>query len=757
MALRKFTPDPDLFDPDDDEAWYGTWEHDDGSSFYGQGDPADGRELLAANDVGSASPYGQQNMSPAPPREDRQVLDAGAPMPPKGLDPSLATPSVGQPSAAATPASAWEDDVPPQVAASLRQHAEAAGLSPDALAAVIKHESGWDPSRPSAGDAGKDRHAGLIQFSEKLWPGVAAAAGRPDVTYDEMLAMSAEEQIPFVTAYYKGKGLTPESTEGDYRLATYKPAHLGDGDDSVLDDAASTKGIPVTEQNKRLDRNGDGIINSYEQNASLDKNGDGKVTAGEVRGGPSGGMAPAAPRAGGVPPVPRSIGGLPVSQIQMRGSPLSPGQLEQRAQGVMDRTHQQAAAAQMATEQRIAGRQEATQQWIDWSEQQKAQQLQDAGRQERIAAEARAKIDGELTREVQQVDPKRYLKDLSTGGAVLGALGVILAGLGQAAALSMGMNPGSNAGLDALNKAIDQDVQLQKDAIDRGREDSRNRVAHWTRTLGSAEAGMAAARQEARMHAGQIIQAQTARAEYTAEQKAAGAERVQQILSAGQADAQALYDRENERMTINAAAPNPARDGGPQKLLEQIQSLKLVEQELRNSGMTDEQIAQTFRANGLARLGGETVEQKGKREEHERSDARHAADQARQDNQLDNKDRQAEAAYTTLGAYAQSTPLKRNPETGKWTVPEEAPAIGWKLENRKARQATRMAAIEAFGRLQSDGVISPSEEERFGEMLGGFDTTLEELAENLNAIETIVQARRKASRQSAGGIPSTWE
>jgi hypothetical protein len=202
MALRKFTPDPDLFDPEDPEGWYGTWEHDDGSTLYGQGTEDIGRPLLdqqedpriAANDATEPNPddarrYAEELGITDPIVPQEQKLDAGAPLQPKPVAPAPTAAAPVNPAAPPADGSTWDDDIPPQVAGSLRQQAAAAGLSPDALAAVIKHESGWNPSVGSQGDAGKDVHAGLIQFSRNLWPGVAAAAGRPDVSFEEMRGM----------------------------------------------------------------------------------------------------------------------------------------------------------------------------------------------------------------------------------------------------------------------------------------------------------------------------------------------------------------------------------------------------------------------------------------------------------------------------------------------------------------------------------------------------------------------------------------
>ncbi len=374
MALSKFTPDLDLYDPEDEEGWVGTWEHDDGSSMYGQGDPEMGRELLAANDAEPVDfePDAPRLAATAPAPE---VLDAGAPRKPfvspyqqEGAVPApepisaaptrAPAPAAPAPAAAVTPRAGWEDDVPPQVASALRDQASAAGLNPDILAAIIKHESGWDPSNVNKSTG---KHGGLIQFErDKTWPDVAKAAGHPEVTWEQALGMSAEQQIPFVVAYYKDKGLAPESTAGDYYKRTFMPAFAQEGDEFVLGEKGSNE-----------TRGGLNMGKVYEQNAgSLDLNKDGKITNGEVRqvgdtkyaaqgraGAGAPGLRGAAPSAlGGVP---STMGGMPASQIQVQGTPLSPDQLRQQQSSIASRYGVQAQAHQQAMDERLRGRQEA--------------------------------------------------------------------------------------------------------------------------------------------------------------------------------------------------------------------------------------------------------------------------------------------------------------------------------------------------------------------------------------------------------------
>jgi hypothetical protein len=639
MALRKFTPDPDLFDPEDPEGWYGTWEHDDGSKLYGQGSEEMGRPLLDAGDddprTAEFSPADAREWAasggqqlPRAEDETEQRLDAPPPLQqPKPQQPAATAPAAAPVNPAiadpAAPADGgWDDDVPPQVAGSLRQQAAAAGLSPDALAAVIKHESGWNPSIGSQGDAGGDTHAGLIQFSKNLWPGVAAAAGRPDVSFEEMRSMSAEDQIPFVVAYYKGKGLTPDSAPGDYKLATYKPKYLKEGDDFVLDDAASTKGVKVKPGTARLDRNGDGIINSYEQNAGLDTNKDGKITNGEVRGGASAAAAPRGAQAPGAPPLggglPSSFNGLPAAAAEVQGVPLTPDQIAQRQKDVGQRYAVQAAAQQQGLAQRVQGRQEVMNQWQAESEKQATDAATQEQTHQRAQAEAEQKIQNEVNKPIQTVDPGRLIKNMSTGSKVLGGIAILMSELGRAAMGLAGMDGGPNMALNIIMKRIDSDVDAQKENIHNEAQASSNRVAFWTRKLGNAEDGISAARAEAHQAAGMKLQT-AAMGSDIADVKAQGTEMAAQLFGNAQQEIQNITDREANRLTLRYAVPPPPKGAKEKTLADSIESAKKARQELLLAGKSPEETKQILADNGIPYIEGDTVAQDTARQGVERS------------------------------------------------------------------------------------------------------------------------------------------
>ena len=113
----------------------------------------------------------------------------------------------------------------------VRRHAEQAGLNPDAVESMVAGESGGNPK---ALNPKSRKHAGLIQFSQKYWPGIARAAGQPDVSWQDMQSLSAEEQMPFVVAYFKRLGLGPDDGPEEYNLAGFMPAALRKPDTFVL-------------------------------------------------------------------------------------------------------------------------------------------------------------------------------------------------------------------------------------------------------------------------------------------------------------------------------------------------------------------------------------------------------------------------------------------------------------------------------------------------------------------------------------------
>jgi hypothetical protein len=151
---------------------------------------------------------------------------------------------------------------------SIDSYAKQEGLNPEAVKAVIGHESGGSAS---ATNKLTGKHAGLIQFSEKYWPSVAKAAGHPEVSWEDMRKLTPEEQLPFVMAYFRDKGLSEHSDPGDYAMAAFMPAYLGKPDDFVLGEKGSSEMMGDVRSSK-----------VWEQNPGL-RGQDGRITVGSVR------------------------------------------------------------------------------------------------------------------------------------------------------------------------------------------------------------------------------------------------------------------------------------------------------------------------------------------------------------------------------------------------------------------------------------------------------------------------------------------
>ena len=161
----------------------------------------------------------------------------------------------------------------------LYEQATAAGFDPDAINAVIAVESGFNPNIQNAGGAPA---LGLLQFWDMFFPAVAARAGRPDVQWDDLRSLTAEQQVPFVIAYFQGTPIAASSKPhdaGDYYVATLLPAFVGAPDATVV----GVKGSTDTLLNQSGGSTGLSLGKVYSQNAWLDKNGTGRITVADIK------------------------------------------------------------------------------------------------------------------------------------------------------------------------------------------------------------------------------------------------------------------------------------------------------------------------------------------------------------------------------------------------------------------------------------------------------------------------------------------
>lgn len=145
--------------------------------------------------------------------------------------------------------------------AALKRAADELHVSVDALAAIISHESGFDPHIVNQIGA-----TGLIQFI----PSTAISLG---TTVQELRKMSFQQQLPYVIKFYKSRcsGLSI----GDLYLCTFCFNLIGKPDSTV----AAREGEPGVGPC----HNSASEDTVYRQNKSLDFNKDGVITAGDIR------------------------------------------------------------------------------------------------------------------------------------------------------------------------------------------------------------------------------------------------------------------------------------------------------------------------------------------------------------------------------------------------------------------------------------------------------------------------------------------
>lgn len=105
----------------------------------------------------------------------------------------------------------------------LKKVADALGIAETDLRAIIKTESGGDPTAQDPNHVS----AGLIGFTEQT----ARSLGTSKA---EILKMSAVDQLDLVYKFYKMVGVRPGMNRGDIYMLTFMPAFVNAPDDTVL-------------------------------------------------------------------------------------------------------------------------------------------------------------------------------------------------------------------------------------------------------------------------------------------------------------------------------------------------------------------------------------------------------------------------------------------------------------------------------------------------------------------------------------------
>lgn len=514
-SFTGFEPDPGLYDPEDEDGAYGYWTYDDGTRRYGKGDPEEARALMT---------------KPATP---------SAPAPEPGQPPeSIRRPDEGPPVSIQRPV---EDDGKGDARslneALIRRAAVEAGLDPDKMAAVVAYESGFNPSARNKTSGA----TGFIQFMPETYAGMKKPPGWGNVEFEQLGDVDPAAQAALTVEYFKQKGITADSSPGDYYRAVAAPASLGKPREHVVYGAGSK---------------------AVEQNPAWDRNKDGVITAGELDdtvGGRGSVAQPTAPSAAPAPtsPLLQPPPGLAVSQVTQQGIPLSEAEIRGRQQRVLDSTQSLVQAQQAAAQGRVAGRQEV----IDEVNRQSNERLQNAAVQqqhnEMLKAQATEKIQRELYTPIQQVDPNRLIRGMSTGDMLLGALAVAFDAMGATVQRYYGNPNAKPIAMQVIDQSISDDIARQKDAIDRGERSSQNRVAHWTRVFNDADSGLKAAKVEANEAVAMKLRAsamKTEQADIQAEMTTKAAE----LSAQGQQLADQIRDKEAAKLAVQYAPPKLA-------------------------------------------------------------------------------------------------------------------------------------------------------------------------------------------------------
>jgi hypothetical protein len=694
VAFKAFDPDPEITDPDDPYFGTGTWTYDDGTSTYGQGDAEQARQLwkppptVADERTASVSPYGQQNMTPKVPGTD--ALSANEPQSDVGTSPMIARPP--EPGTAAQEGTGSGISIPRESRIAYVHN------NPGNLKYV--GQEGASQGEP-AEDGG---HWAAFESPEE---GVAAL--QRQIQLDAGRGKTVRE---FVTKY-----APPGSNDTEQYIRQASEA-LGADPDAKLSDLPLDKVTAFMAQKESSTSLGGSSLPAQRQ----------------MPGGGAGGL-------------PARMAGMAPALAEVRGTPLTPDQVQQRQQGVYDQTMAQVAGVQNAAEERQRGREEAI--GIVRANHERFQ----ADQQQQLAAATAARAEAE--RNVQQamatqLDPGRIIKNMSTGDVVLGVLALALGGLGQTLQQRGGQRGATNGALNMLEKAINDDIEQQKD-------DKKSRVAHWTKVFNDQEMGIKAARAEMYSAAGQYAQFQAQQKATNADIQAQMMQDSAALIAKGQAETQGLVDKENERVSVKYAPPDPKADG-TDKALESFQKQLAARKAYEDAGATPEQLAAFDKAMGIPAPGGESVRQQKTREDQETV--------ARKELELTEGEGKAEAAWQSVNALGSAVGLKRDPKTGRYSadsVSDMLVAPGLKetipgmLGKGKPIEAARQVAIDGLARLQTGAAISKEEEERFKLILGDESATLSQIAVNLNALETLIQSRRKQNRVQPTSTPSNWK
>jgi peptidoglycan hydrolase-like protein with peptidoglycan-binding domain len=183
------------------------------------------------------------------------------------------------------------------------------GLDPNLVAAVISFESGFNPQAVNRYSGA----TGLIQWMPQNFP-------RPN-----LLALSAEQQLPLAIAWFKAHGAAGSTRATDYYLSVFLPAFIGAPSNLTVGRKDSTE--PLRLPNGKATSLS--LAKMYAQNPAFDTSGKGYFTIGDIGKkietlvSTAQGRAPIpVPLPVAAPPRPRSPGKVDASSSQRQQPPV---------------------------------------------------------------------------------------------------------------------------------------------------------------------------------------------------------------------------------------------------------------------------------------------------------------------------------------------------------------------------------------------------------------------------------------------------
>ncbi len=410
---------------------------------------------------------------------------------------------------------------------------------------------------------------------------------------------------------------------------------------------------------------------------------------------------------------------------------------------VMDRATARGEAQAQATEQpgeekaRIGEQPAMTQSMAAYGQMVTSQAEADQARQRaEIARQNQLAIAAQKD---EWIDPDRFVRSMSTGQSI----GTVILAAIEGAFRGMTGQPGESGVLRILERRIDQDIAAQKEQIASGRIRRGNMVSYFQQQGMDDAAAEKAARAMAFAQADRLTQAEIARqGAGMARPEAKALAEALRARTEQENDQLMLANQPRSQTTTVRQAPGGGDGDGFSKLL-------AARKAYEESGATPEQLAAFDTANGMGAMApaGESVTAQNRRT---KDDARTEVEGKAGGTikLLDELGAQLGLAQDPGGKGFREDPSNRD-VISKRATEDIATGFSFGYADNPI-EATENALIESFGRLQSGGVISPSEEQRFGSMIRDAKTDAQR-AIALNAIRPIIEAKLNPRDRKQGG------